>query len=51
MIDWAIIRKKTEKRKNEEEKEEERREKVSPSLTSRPLVIREFSAHMRMYAY
>jgi len=50
MIDWAIIRKKTEKRKKEEE-EEERREKVSPSLTSRPLVIREFSAHMRMYAY
>jgi hypothetical protein len=60
MIDWAIIREKTEKENrrrrrdnnNEEEEEgEERREKVPPSLTSRPLVIREFCAHMRLYAY
>ncbi len=59
MIDWAIIREKTEKEKNEEsegeaeeeEEEDREREKVPPSLTSRPLVIREFFAHMRLYAY
>jgi hypothetical protein len=46
MIDWAIIREKKERKR----KKEERREKVPSSLTSRPLVIRELFAHMRMYA-